>query len=187
MVWSSRRRWIPFWPRSQPPPSAPPPVVLIPPSVSYANRIMWDSTTPLAIPLNAQLVAGYVDGRYAWPQSAWARWPTQRRVTIAVDIGTTQADVLDVEAGAADPAQARVWVQNRLRLGVRAPICYCNRSTEPALRAALTGLNWRWWAADWTGQLHTIPGAVAVQYASPGIGTPTHVDLSVVTDPSFPN
>jgi hypothetical protein len=131
MVWSRWPRWVPFWPRSQPLGLAPPPVVVIPPAAISAIRIMWDSTTPLAIPLNAQLVAGYVDGRYAWPRSAWARWPADRTVTIAVDIGTTSADVLDVEAGAADPAQARVWVQNRLRLGVRA------RSQGGAHRAVL--------------------------------------------------
>jgi hypothetical protein len=158
----------------------------MPPPLQPPGRIMWDSTTPAAIPSDAELVAGYVNGRYAWSPLDWARWAPARRVSITVLASELGAQVLDVETGDATPAQARAWVEGRHLAGVVAPICYSNRGEGMHLALTLVGLRWRWWCADWTGIPHTVLGAAAVQYAAPGIGTALHVDLSWVTDPTFP-
>jgi hypothetical protein len=176
-------RWL--WPRPQPP-SAPPLAPSSSPGAFNSVRVMYDSTTPSAIPAGAELVAGYINGLYEWSDGAWALWPRARLVRISVRADDHRGDVIDVERGDATPQSARAWVVAALAAGARAPIVYSNRSTGPELEAALGGLRWRWWCADWTGHPHTVSGAVAVQYASPGIGSSIHADLSIVTESAFP-
>lgn len=75
-------------------------------------RLMYDSTTASDIPADAEIVAGYVDGRYAWSDADWARFPNAVKVRISV-FGSLDADVLDVEPSDATPADAAVWVAQK--------------------------------------------------------------------------
>ena len=143
-------------------------------------RTMYDSITPGNVPLWAQMVAGYVDGRYRWSEADWARFPGAVHVPIAVFASTNDGVVLDVENGNATPSQAPGWVDRRRRAGVD-PSVYCSLAAWPQLRAAFLAQGIaepHWWIAAYPGngpQLYA--GAVAHQYANPG-----PVDVSVVAD-----
>lgn len=148
------------------------------------TRLMYDSVDPTAIPADAQMVAGYVDGFYRWTDAGWNRFPNAIKIRIAVSAWTNDGDVLDVETGDATPAQARGWIRNRQAAGIFKPTVYCNRSTRPAVEAACSGLNFDLWIATLDGT-QDIPGTVAVQYAGSSITTQNY-DVSVVTDESWP-
>lgn len=149
-------------------------------------KTMYDSVNPELIPLDAQMVAGYVTGEFAWPKNVWGRWTRQREVHIDVD-GTypEDSDVLDIERGAAGPNQARAWVIERVKHG-RAAL-YFSRSNMAAVAEAVKGLpSVDVWVADWTNEPHTVtvPAGlhlVAVQYKN----TPGY-DLSAVYDANWP-
>jgi hypothetical protein len=128
------------------------------------TRTMFDSVNPGAIPADAQMVAGYFNGEFAWPAEAWKRFPHAAKVRIDVTgAAPRNAGVLDVENGDASPAQAPGWVRARLAAGFVATV-YCNRATWPAVKAACQGLKVKYWIADWTHVPHGLPGAVAVQW-----------------------
>lgn len=146
-------------------------------------REMYDSVAASAIPTDAAIVAGYVDGAYVWSDSDWARFPGSRRVRIAVFANTNDGHVLDVEQGNATPAQAPGWVLQRRRAGVDATV-YCSLSIWTELRNAFTRANVaqpHWWIASYDN-VKTIPvGAVAKQYADDTM-VGQHYDLSAVAD-----
>ncbi|MFI5782271.1 hypothetical protein [Nocardia sp. NPDC051570] len=150
------------------------------------TRTMYDSTSAKDIPADAAMVAGYIDGRFKWSQSDWARFPKAIKVHIAVDPHADAGEVLDVEQGDSRPDQAPGWIRMRQAAGVKRPTIYCNRSTWPAVQAACKGLTYASWVAEWTGHAHEIEGAVACQWADPGHGSPGHYDLSLVVDDSWP-
>ena len=147
-------------------------------------RTMHDSVTASNIPTSAQMVAGYIDGMYAWSLADWQRFPGAIKVRIAVFASTNAGTVLDVERGDATPAQAVGWVQRRRAAGVD-PTVYCGYSTN--------GYSWalvidafksagvpepHYWIAAYPGiGANLYPGSVAHQYANPG-----PYDLSVVAD-----
>ena len=143
-------------------------------------RTMYDAVTPANIPVKAQMVAGYVDGRYAWKAADWARFPHAVKVRIAVFSSTADGHVLDVEPGCSTPASAPGWVLRRRKAGVD-PTVYCNTATWPVVRAAFKAAGVRephWWIAAYPGNGPRLyPGSVAHQYANPG-----PVDISVVAD-----
>lgn len=150
------------------------------------NRTMYDSVDPNALPRTAELVAGYVTGRFRWAPNAWGHWPREREVHIDVNGSYPEdSDVLDIERFDAEPSQARAWIEARVPHG-RACL-YFSRSRMDEIEAAITGLpGVDVWVADWTSTPHTVPVApnmhlVAVQYEN----TP-HYDLSVVFDPVWP-
>jgi hypothetical protein len=128
---------------------------------------MYDSVTPTAIPSDAEVVAGYVDGLYRWSQSDWDRFPTAVKVTIAV-FANDDADVLDVETGDATPQQAPDWIRRQIVRGVSVPTIYCNMSVIDQVRAACVGLPFNWWAAHYTYVEHLEPGSVATQWTDHG-------------------
>ena len=130
---------------------------------------VWDSVTPNEIPSTAQIVAGYVDGEYAWSAADWHRLGAAQHVTITV-FGNQGARVADVENGDLTATQAARWCQVELDAG-RRPTLYSATSTwtdeiQPALAAIgefPAAIDW--WAADPTGVPHLYPGSVATQYA----------------------
>lgn len=128
---------------------------------------MYDSVTWQAIPADAEVVAGYIDGAYAWPQEAWDSFPDAMHVAIAVFPSTNSGDVLDCETGDATPEQCPDWIKMRKMAGIAVPTIYCNASTMPAVQQACQGLTYNLWIADWTGVPHLYPGSVATQYADP--------------------
>jgi hypothetical protein len=135
----------------------------------------YDSVNPGAIPANAPVVLGYVNGRYRWSPADWARFATPYRKTISV-LATEPADFLDVEQYDATPDQAPDWVRLAQRAGVALPGLYCSRlGTWPATQVACRGLAVAWWVADYTGSPHLVPGSVQTQWEDAG-----PYDLSVV-------
>jgi hypothetical protein len=135
---------------------------------------MYDSVTPENIPTSAEVVAGYVDGDFAWPRDAWNRWPEAEKVLITVT-GSLTGNVADVENGDLTPASAAEWIKAKQNAGHRGCTIYCSRSNLGAVRAACHGLAYYIWVADWTNSPHAISETVATQYSNV-----TTYDLSMV-------
>lgn len=148
-------------------------------------RSMYDSTRPDDIPRDAEMVAFYVDGRYAWPQAWLDLFPASVKVSISA-VGTRTAQVGDVEAGCIwPPANAVDWVL-RARLDGYDPTIYVNERNdwEPTRRAFLAAdvPEPHWWVANYDGSPSIPTGAVAKQYAHPPMLENRHYDLSAVAD-----
>lgn len=137
--------------------------------------LMYDSVDPFAIPLSAAVVAGYVDGLYAWPASGWERFPGAVHVSIATQ-ASSSADVLDVERGDATVSQVPGWCDRFARPGRRAPTVYCSRSAMTAVQAAVGSRRVDLWVSTLDGSTD-VPGASVVQYRDAGAW-----DESVVVD-----
>ena len=131
-------------------------------------KVMYDSVDSESIFENAALVAGYIDGLYAWSDDAWARHPSAKLVRIAAFADTNDGDVLDCERGDASPSECPAWVTMRQTAGLAVPTIYCSLWTMPLVQAACEGLTYDLWIADWTGEPHIPEGAVACQYAAKG-------------------
>ena len=150
------------------------------------TRTMYDSTNPFDIPTSAGMVAGYVDGIYAWTQAGWDRFPHAVKVRIAVSpLTVTDGHVLDVETGDATPAQSVGWVQTRRVRGFD-PSVYCSYSTWLSVKGAFQSAGVAephyWIAAYGNPPDPTIfTGAIAHQYADP-VHSGGHYDLSSVAD-----
>jgi hypothetical protein len=145
------------------------------------TRLMYDSVTPSAIPTTAAMVAGYVDGRYAWSAADWARWGTGTvKVRIAVFPSTSDGHVLDCETGDATPDQCPPWVLMRRRAGVD-PTVYCSEAWWPYVINAFKSQGVpepHYWVAAYPGPGPVLyPGSVAHQHTDAG-----GYDLSVVAD-----
>jgi hypothetical protein len=141
---------------------------------------MYDSTTPAAIPADAQMVALYP---HAW-NADFSKFPNAAHVLI--DNRGDHADdchVLDVEAGAASAATAREWVASWWKLHPNGmttngyhfskPTLYYSLSRDTEIRAALAPESFNVWIAHWDGVASIVPNTVAKQYAS---DTMLHVD-----------
>ena len=152
---------------------------------------MYDSTNMDAIPLDAQIVAGYP---HAFPTD-YARFP--HALQVKIDQHGNHADdchVADVEAGAISMTTVKQWVQSWHLLhpaGLAAvnghfakPTVYCSESNLPAVRAALVGQLYYVWVAHWDEPPTVISGTSAHQYASPSSSPPSggDYDVSVVYD-----
>lgn len=144
------------------------------------------------------LVAGYVDGLYAWTAAQWAVFPSANRIRITAIPGSAtakDADVADCEFGDYTPLQAGQWVVAAHEDGERKTV-YCSRDTIPEVRAAAGSLqlnrDYDIWAADWTGAPHVVdappPGPVlpcaTTQYQPDYLGI---CDLDMVYDPGWPH
>lgn len=146
------------------------------------TRVGYDSINASAIPSNAQVVAGYVDGRFAWTAADWALFPNAAKVRIAVFASTNDGAVLDVETGDATPQQAPGWCQMRRAAG-QIPTIYCNESTWPAVVSAFTSAGVPlplWWEALYDDVAQLPANAIAKQYTDNPPSNP--YDTSVVAD-----
>jgi hypothetical protein len=143
-------------------------------------RVMYDAVTWQNIPGNAQMAAGYVNGIYAWPQSAWDTMRARNTETVGISVfaGANAGQVLDCETSDATPAQCPGWVVMRRNAGTQ-PAVYMNTSTWGAVRNAFAAARVpepTYWVAAYPGIGPSVyAGAVAHQYADPG-----PVDISVV-------
>jgi hypothetical protein len=146
-------------------------------------RAMYDSVNPGAIPDYAPVVAGYVDGLYAWPQSGWDRFPNRPHVRITIFRSNLAADVLDVETGNEDEAGALVWVLAKRAAG-QPSVVYIQLSRWAYLNAVFANAGQPpppVWIADYDNQAIIYPGAFAHQYANATF-TNANFDISVIPD-----
>lgn len=144
-------------------------------------RTMYDGIDASRLPADAQIVAGYVDGEFAWSAADWARFPNSVKVRIAVFSETNDGEVLDVEPGNATPAQSVDWVLMRRAAGVD-PTVYMNTSTWPTVRAAFRARGVaepHYWVAQYDGVASVPAGALGKQYFN---NNAAGYDLSVVAD-----
>jgi hypothetical protein len=154
------------------------------------TRKMYDSDRPSAIPTNAPMVAGYIDGSNPWSAADWARFPNAVKVRIARRAYTNDGHVLDVETGIVwPPALAVDWVLMRRKAGVD-PTVYCNEVYGwPQVKSAFDARGVKYphfWVSRYnssTFEKASIPvGAVARQYANPETHKQGHWDESIVVD-----
>ena len=159
---------------------------------------MLDSVNAENLPEGPFWYAGYTDG--TWPDyNGYAnphldilqRFPGHVVVSITVT-AEHLADVLDVEKGDATPADVPGWIakwHQENRPGH--PIVYCGKSTWTSVRAECRAHSSPipgWWAADWTGEAHLVPGSIATQWANGSKSYPgdyPHVDTSLVNSKAF--
>lgn len=145
------------------------------------TRTMYDGVNASRLPSNALMVAGYVDGLYAWSQADWDRFPGAVKVRIAVK-ATSIADVLDIETGNdMNPADWVSWAQ-LVRSHGKVPCAYMNTSTWPSVRKAFTSrgvVEPLYWVAQYDNVASIPAGAIGKQYYnSDQLG----YDLSVVAN-----
>lgn len=146
---------------------------------------MYDSIVASAIPANAEMVAGYVDGRLSqWAPSDWARFPNAVKIQICTWGPRNLGNCLDIEAGDSIPEDAPSWVDNRMAAGVRRPILYLSMSDWPHTRELVGSRPVQWWIAHYTQVPHIPVGADACQYADWPSVTGGNYDLSLCT-PGF--
>lgn len=154
-------------------------------------RIMYDGIMDDAAIIhrsfpNAEMVAGYVNGIYAWKQSHWNLFPNAVKVQITVN-NSNIGHVLDVEQGDATPAQTEAWIRARKAAGIYRPTIYCNLATVPDVRTGtgpyILGKDYDLWVADYNGTT-TSPynDCAAKQYASYA-----NWDVSAVYDDAWPH
>lgn len=139
---------------------------------------MYDTVNPDNIPADAEVVAGYVDGDYAWPAEAWRRWPDAVKVLISAIPGSEEsgfANVADCENGDYSPGEARDFIAGHQKAGRHGSTVYVSRDSWPSVITACRGLAYFPWVADWTNEPHQLPGAALVQYEGGDV-----VDLSTV-------
>lgn len=121
---------------------------------------MYDDVNVSLIPVTAQAVAGYVDGR--WPTYAQLvkKFPHAKRVVSIAVFPSDNAEALDVEPGDATVAQAASWVKRQHARGLKKPIVYTAASWGQNLVNALTaaglkyGIDYLWWSAHYTMKPH---------------------------------
>lgn len=132
-----------------------------------------DSVTWQNIPRDTPVVAGYIDGIYAWPANAWSNF-SGFPLYIAVHASTNGGDVLDIEAGDATPDQGPGWVAKRRQQGHPNPGVYCSASVLGQVLGAFDaqGVPRPWtWVAAYPGCGSSLCGyanALGHQYADPG-------------------
>lgn len=92
---------------------------------------MYDTIYNNQFPSGAQAYAAYIDGglgnqpNYAYIVSAF---PKAEHLSIAL-FASNNADVLDVEAGAATPGEIPAWCTRQRQRGIQRPVIYANAST----------------------------------------------------------
>lgn len=146
-------------------------------------RHMYDSTTLDAIPANATMVAGYVDGSYANIRAIRQRWPHAIHVTITVTGADLSAQVVDCESRDTTPASAARWAKRKIAAKAGHPTIYCSASVWPTVKAevAKAGIARQvsYWIAHYDNDPTVPAGAVAKQYRSTN---KPNLDYSVVVD-----
>ena len=155
-----------------------------------SDRIMPDGINSLAAGIakafpDAAIVAGYLNGAYAWSQEDWGLFPHATHVEITVS-NRNMGDVLDVEQGDATPAECEGWIAMRKAAGYYRPTIYTSLVNVPAVRQGtgryVLGTDYDLWVADYDGST-SLPYklAVAKQYRSTA-----QYDVSVVYDDRWP-
>jgi hypothetical protein len=145
----------------------------------HALLIMDDSVDVSQIPGGAVAVAGYVGGRWPTFRTLLLRFRHAAHISIAVN-SSENADILDIEAGDATPAEAPAWVSRQRARGQHLPGVYHSLSGLQDLldllaRAGIPRQSLRVWSAHYTGSPHLCGPAC-------GFGLRTVVDATQYTD-----
>ena len=143
---------------------------------------IYDAVDVSALPINANIILGYIDGTETSDNynQVRARFPYARILTVTTT-AQSRADICDVEKGDATPESAAFGLKRGMY-----PTIYSSLSTKPELDAACAGTRWNWFAADPTGIPHIVSGSVATQWAWHSLGqTPEDYDISE-SIPSYP-
>lgn len=150
-------------------------------------RTMYDSIESIVtdLPDGADMYAGYDDG--AWPDgdAIAARFPGKTVIRVTVNPSDNEGDMLDVEKGDANPADAPGWVERRRAAGHKGPLVYCGEANWPAVRSAFAAARVAepgYLVAAYPGNppyngAVIPPGAIGHQYGDAG-----SYDLSVMVD-----
>lgn len=141
-------------------------------------RLMLDSTTPAVLPVNVSMVAGYVNGRFAWSKADWARFPDATQVRINVTGVPGRGNCLDVESGDATPDHAAGWYDSIDWCPKSQLAIYCNRSNVKAVAAAMGGRDWRLWLA-------TLDGSMPITYLGKHVDAVQVLDLGAHGGPNW--
>lgn len=121
---------------------------------------MYDSIDPMQIPLDAQAVAGYINGSWPTFSQLAARFPKAILLSITVTGDTAaHAMAVDDEPGDVSTAGAVAWLRAAAARGTWRPCAYASASAMGGLMAAMqaAGLNlsdFRLWSAHYTGTAH---------------------------------
>lgn len=146
-------------------------------------RRCYDSTNAADVPIDTDIVCGYINGSFKWSDADWARFPGKPQVRISVNAQTDDGNCLDVESGDAYPTEAPMWVKMRRAAGVD-PTCYVNLQNWQLVKDAFAAYQIpepHYWLAHYDN-VATIPdGCVAKQYANEPL-TGGHYDASVCAD-----
>lgn len=135
---------------------------------------------------------GYGTGAYTWSAADWARFPAASHCVIDITGSNPTADVLDIENGAATPAQAPAWTRAHAKSSGFPAILYVNRSNQPTVEDVMTaaglglGHDYVWWVAtlDGTETLPDMTGVWGVQYEG-AAQTGGHFDQSIIYDDAW--
>lgn len=144
---------------------------------------MRDSTNGFDIPVGTPIVAGYVDGLYAWSAAEWNHHPDALHFGISVYASGLDAHCADVETGDFTPEDVVDWALWRRSKGA-IPYVYMNLSTWPRVINAFNARGVEqplYWVADWDGIAQIFGGSVGKQYANPTF-TGGHYDESLMAD-----
>jgi hypothetical protein len=143
----------------------------------------YDSASPENVP-SGVYAACYVNG-YAWDAENVDRMARILRISVERESKwAREARILDIETGAATPADAPGFIMTRHQLYGESVILYVNRSNEPDVREQVANFQKLhpgypeplYWVATLDGTM-TVEGAWAVQYeTSPG----DRFDLSIL-------
>jgi len=162
-------------------------------------REMYDGINSLAAGIHkdfpaAEVVAGYINGAYAWDANDWAYFPHAQHVLISVLSTENAGDVIDCENGDATPQEAADWVRLRRAGGMYQPVVYTSLENVPAVREATgslkLGTDYSIWVADWTGSPHQvtseITGGATVALPATQYRSTADWDVSVIYDDPWP-
>ena len=134
---------------------------------------MYDAVTVANVPGDCAAFAGYVAGNQ-WPENYHElreRFPRAQGATITLT-PAAKADVLDVEAGGAAPAQVPGWLEREWAAGATRPKVYAALSAWPSIDVELRNRGWSRskrrrfgrWLADWDGVREIPRGYDGKQY-----------------------
>lgn len=154
-------------------------------------RTMYDSTDPRNVPADAEIVAYYP---HAWGSDlSHLISPIEVRIDNRGD-HADDCHALDVENGAATIALASEWVRSWHTLHpsgmhtgngfIHKPLVYISHGSVPALRAALSGLDYDLWDAWWNVGPIQVDNAWGHQYVDRGPHGENY-DMTVVFDDTW--
>jgi hypothetical protein len=113
-----------------------------------APIVMVDAAHPEHIPAGFTHAAVYVNLEFAWPAAQVARFPHHIKVSVESSASwAAHARAIDIEKGAATPAAAPEFVDERVVLGHDDATIYCNRDNLRAVLAQLGHRRPRLWIA----------------------------------------